>query len=295
MRNIVILSIGVLSVGVCVAASASAHEPAPFANDSAPALGLELELENELGVAAAVRRISAMRETDPVRAAGWYFLAASDYSRMGNINLSGKMLDRAEDQAADEIAIPAALLRAENAYATGGFGEAAYYFQNIENSPSADPDLADYARRGRAATMLLSYDYAGAADLFDEGSDEWLKIRDYRKGSDKSPRIGGILGIIPGLGYAYSGEYVNAIRSVILNSLFIWGMVETAERDQWAAFSVITFFELTWYSGSIYGGIDAAHRRNRERLADVVESVRGPKVPAADTSVFPLIKLRFDF
>ena len=34
--------------------------------------------------------------------------------------------------------------------------------------------------------------------------------------------LGGILGIIPGLGYAYSGEYSNAARSLILNSLFIF-------------------------------------------------------------------------
>ena len=72
--------------------------------------------------------------------------------------------------------------------------------------------------------------------------------------------FGGVLGLVPGLGYAYSGEYANAVRSLILNSLFIWGMVETADDDQWGLFALVTFGEFTWYSGSIYGGIDAAHR-----------------------------------
>ena len=71
------------------------------------------------------------------------------------------------------------------------------------------------------------------------------------------PWVGGVLGLVPGLGYVYSGEFANGARSLILNGLFIWGMVETAEREQWAAFSVLTFFEFTWYSGSIYGGAEA--------------------------------------
>jgi len=38
---------------------------------------------------------------------------------------------------------------------------------------------------------------------------------------------------------------------------------------------VITFFEFTWYSGSVYGGIDAAQRYNRRRLDSAVNSVNG--------------------
>ena len=35
----------------------------------------------------------------------------------------------------------------------------------------------------------------------------------------KKPWLGGVLGLVPGLGYVYSGEYANAARSLILNGL----------------------------------------------------------------------------
>ena len=268
--------------------------PAPLA--IADTLALELEFDGEFGAAAAARRHQALLETDPVRSAGWFWLAAENYSREWRFDLSNKMLDRAEDTAPDELAVPSSVLRAENAFASGQFAAAGFYFESVENSPFADAYLADYARRGRAASLLLSWDIDGAAAVFPEGSDEWLAIRRYKSGSNKSPRIGGFLGLIPGLGYAYSGEYGNALRSLLFNSLFIWGMVETAERDQWGAFTLITFFEVTWfYSGSIYGGIDAAHRYNRARLDNVVNEVRGDSFPAPDLNALPIIKLRFEF
>jgi len=104
-----------------------------------------------------------------------------------------------------------------------------------------------------------------------------------------------VLGLVPGLGYAYSGEYANAVRSLILNSLFIWGMVEAAEHEEWGIFAVVTFGEITWYSGSIYGGLDAAHRRNRRRLESALTDVRGAARPDADRAQVPLVVTGFEF
>ena len=100
---------------------------------------------------------------------------------------------------------------------------------------------------------------------------------------------------MPGLGYAYSGEYANAARSLILNGLFMWGMAETADDDLWGAFAVLTFAEFTWYSGSIYGGIDAAHRHNERRLDGAVAEIRGERRLQPDFSAVPLVALKFEF
>ena len=100
---------------------------------------------------------------------------------------------------------------------------------------------------------------------------------------------------MPGLGYAYSGEYSNALRSLILNSIFIYGMTDTADKEQWGAFAAITFFELTWYTGSIYGGIDAAHRHNRTRLTGCLDAVDGNAGVRVDLSRIPVVSLSFDF
>ena len=101
--------------------------------------------------------------------------------------------------------------------------------------------------------------------------------------------------MIPGLGYAYSGEYANALRSVILNGIFIYAMVDTADREQWGAFTALTFFELTWYTGSIYGGIDSAHRYNREQQDAVTDAVRDEFQYELDLKALPTVNIEFTF
>ena len=120
-------------------------------------------------------------------------------------------------------------------------------------------------------------------------------LDNYEAGHDKKPALGGLLGVVPGMGYAYAGEYANALRSVILNSLFIFGMVTTAEDEQWGGFAVITFFEFTWYSGSIYGGIDASHRYNQKRLDDCVRDINGEASFVPDYEPMPEVALKFVF
>ncbi len=144
-------------------------------------------------------------------------------------------------------------------------------------------NCANIAARGSAAARLREKDLAGARQVLAEALGDLgtarAAIDRYAGRRDKKPWVGGVLGLVPGLGYIYSGEYANAARSIILNSLFIWGMVETGSDDDWAVFSVLTFVEFTWYSGSIYGGIDSAHRHNQRRLDGAVNEVRGEKTP----------------
>ena len=101
--------------------------------------------------------------------------------------------------------------------------------------------------------------------------------------------------MIPGLGYLYAGEQANALRSLILNGLFIYGMVQTGEDEEWGAFSVITFFEITWYTGSIYGGIDASHRYNQRRLQTCLQVIDDQSRFTPDLRKLPAIALKYSF
>ena len=85
------------------------------------------------------------------------------------------------------------------------------------------------------------------------------------------------------------------LPSIILNRLFLYGMADTANNEQWGAFAVITFFEFTWYSGSIYGGIDAAHRYNRNRLDSAVNAINGEAGFEPDYEQLPTLVLQFRF
>jgi len=207
------------------------------------------------------------------------------------------MLDRAEDEAPG-LASEAVLLRAENMAAQKRWKEEAYYRQSILDSAATD-EMKRYSSLRLAELRLRLGEFDAAREAI-RAAPGWNSVsleavEEYALGRDKSPKVGGLLGIIPGMGYMYAGEYGNGFRSIILNSLFIFGMVSTAEDDEWGAFAVITFFEFTWYSGSIYGGIDATHRHNRDRLESSISRMRGDAAFEPDYEQLPAVSLKFRF
>ena len=261
-------------------------------------LALELDEEGQREAAAIEFRRLALADEHAENAGRWFWLAAHEYAAGKKADASNRMLDRAEDVAPLALAIPVSWLRAENAMQQKDWASAAFHFDSLQLKATED-EWREFAARGSAAARLREKDMVGASQALAVAPGDLAKAREavdrYAAGRDKKPWLGGVLGLVPGLGYIYSGEYANAARSIILNSLFIWGMVETADDDEWGLFAVLTFAEATWYSGSIYGGIDSAHRRNERRLEAATSDVRGDKRLTPDLSQVPLFSLKFSF
>lgn len=261
-------------------------------------LAMELSKEKAWSLSALEFRRLAMGEAVAAEAAGWYWMSAYAYAAAEDWQVSEKMLMRAEDAEPDVLGAPIAWLRAENALAERDWASAAFHFGSLQGQ-AADAEWKRYAARGEAAADLRDGRGEAAqvalAPFVEELPEAQEALARYMAGRDKKPWLGGLLGMVPGLGYAYAGEYANAFRSLLLNSLFIWAMVETAAEDQWALFTVSTFFELTWYTGSIYGGMDSVHRHNARRLEEAARAVRGPDSVSPDEKCLPIISLRFDF
>jgi len=78
----------------------------------------------------------------------------------------------------------------------------------------------------------------------------------------KSPAVAGILSIVPGLGYLYSGFEQTALSAFVVNTLFFWGTYEAFHRGNDGVGSLLTILSLGWYSGGIYGSIACAKRKN---------------------------------
>lgn len=263
--------------------------------DPAARLARELAAEDQHDAAAIEYRRAALAESDAGRVAGYYWAAAYQYHRAGRRVLAARMLDRAED-ASDSLTDESLLLRAEISLADREPERADFYLSSLIEKELDSPILRMASRRLARARLRLG-DVKGARDVLAAGSHsrELAAVTRYEKGSHRIPALGGVLGIIPGLGYAYSGEYANALRSLILNALFIYAMVDTADDEEWGAFAAVTFFELTWYTGSIYGGIDAAQRYNRNRLQNCLDDIDGQSGFEPDPKQIPVISLRFDF
>lgn len=268
-------------------------------NQPAPGLSLaqDLSVKGQHEAAALEYRRLALRESDAAMRAGYYWAAAYEYVQSQQWPVALALLDRVENNA-PELKLAVLLLRGETAAAEKKPDEAIFYWQSaLENVTGADIQIyttrriaGEYIKQGQispARAVLQQAPRDPAAAL--------AALERYERGRDKSLLFGGVLGMIPGLGYVYSGEYANGLRSLILNSLFIAGMVYSGMEDQWGAFAVISFFEITWYSGSIYGGIDAAHRHNRARQTQCLEAVQGNVGFVPDFKQLPLVALQFQF
>ena len=272
--------------------SAAAADPAAVL-----ALADEFLATGETAAAALeYRRLAADLDDGPSRG-GLHLLAAEAYRRGGDWPRMSRMLDKAEDDGA--FSDPVALwLRLRLSESRGEWSSAMLYAETLEDAAvrADDAALRRCAAGARAADALRAgrSDEARAAVRDDPARLRF--VEEYEAGSDKSPTVGGLLGLVPGLGYAYSGEWGNMVRSMVLNGLFGWAMYECADREEWGLFAMTTFFELTWYTGSVYGGVDAAHRYNRERLDRAAEGLRAGPVPeVCPAPGVELFRLRLSF
>lgn len=281
-----------LYIAMCFSAASGA---------TTPASGLDFAerlLADGDGRAAALelRRLAADSDDAEERAALETF-AASCYLASGDYDRLSKALERGSDDFAGNAAVPL-FLRLKLAEKRRDWLSASLYAETMTTlaEEAGDSALAEYAARVRASDALLAHDTNEALAAAADDPASLRIVQDYAAGHDKSPRLGGILGIIPGLGYAYSGEWGNMVRSILLNGLFGYAMYECADHDEWGLFAMSTFFEMTWFSGSIYGGIDAAHRYNKQRLETAAAALRSDREPTVrrDASV-PVLRLSLSF
>lgn len=267
----------------------------------APSLALaEAFLADGETSAAALeyRRLEADADPADAELRGALLLAAADAYRAGGEWVRmGRALDRAEAEAALRAPIEPEILflRMRRSEGLKEWASAAEWGETLAET-RRDPTERTRVSRLAAADWLLAGSSAEARRATDDPA-ALAALGRWEAGRDKSPRLGGLLGLVPGLGYAYAGEWGNAFRSLVLNGLFGWAMYECADRDEWGLFAVTTFFELTWYTGSVYGGIDAAHRHNRERLGNAAREIRGdaPEPALRRAPGVDLFRLRLAF
>ncbi|MFH1478088.1 MAG: hypothetical protein ABIH24_11450 [Verrucomicrobiota bacterium] len=287
-------------IGVVLTSIAGAQTNVPACREvETPGLRLAQELsgEGQHASAALEYRRLALSLTDPKACAGLFWAAAYEYTQARQWTPVLVLLDRVEDN--DSALKPMALLlRAEVASAEKKHVEAVYYLQSAVGEETSS-DMRKFVVRRAAGEHLRAGQLAQAHAVLNQApGDETAAqaaLKRYEQERDKSPVLGGLLGLIPGLGYIYAGEYANGLRSLILNGLFMGAMVYSGVEDQWGAFAVISFFEITWYSGSIYGGIDAAQRYNRTRQERCLDAVQGQAAFVPDFKQLPVVSLQFRF
>jgi len=79
----------------------------------------------------------------------------------------------------------------------------------------------------------------------------------------KNSKVAGLLAIVPGLGYVYSGHYQTGIASLVVNSLLFWAAYDSFCDEKEAQGIIISIFSVGFYFGNVYGSIQSADRYNK--------------------------------
>lgn len=90
----------------------------------------------------------------------------------------------------------------------------------------------------------------------------------------KSPRVAGILSIIPGAGYVYCGRYKDALIAFLLNGGLAYAAYEAFDHDSHALGGLIAVVEMGFYTGNIYGSVSSAHKHNQSKATRFIENLK---------------------
>jgi putative component of membrane protein insertase Oxa1/YidC/SpoIIIJ protein YidD len=89
----------------------------------------------------------------------------------------------------------------------------------------------------------------------------------------KSPTTAGLLSIVPGAGYAYTGHTQTAISAFLLNGLLGYATYSSIDNGNYGLGILTGIFNLAFYIGNISGAVRSAHRFNDNQWRSVVNSL----------------------
>jgi hypothetical protein len=96
----------------------------------------------------------------------------------------------------------------------------------------------------------------------------------------KSPLLAGLMSaIVPGTGHFYSGRWRDGTIALLLNGAFLAAGIEAVSAGNEAAAGVLLFFEAAWYSGAIYGAVNATSKYNRDLEDRWLQGLEGQRSP----------------
>ena len=74
------------------------------------------------------------------------------------------------------------------------------------------------------------------------------------------------LSVFPGAGFIYTKNYGKAFASLLLNSIFFYGIITSYEQEQFVTSYLLFFFEYQFYTGGMKAARETAEKHNQEIL-----------------------------
>jgi hypothetical protein len=90
----------------------------------------------------------------------------------------------------------------------------------------------------------------------------------------KSPWVAGVTALVPGGGFAYCERYRDGLAAFVINAGLILAAHESFEGGNNVLGGLICVVESGFYGGNIYGSIASAHKYNRSKTRQTLNSIR---------------------
>ena len=82
----------------------------------------------------------------------------------------------------------------------------------------------------------------------------------------KKPAVARFLSIIPGAGYIYTKQPLNAVTSLINNSLLAYATYTSIKLENYGVAGLMGVFSLSFYFGNIIGAGNSAKKYNQYQI-----------------------------
>jgi len=91
----------------------------------------------------------------------------------------------------------------------------------------------------------------------------------------KNALLAGVLSLIPGLGHMYLGQWTVGFAALFWNALFIFATGYSIYNAEWGVAAVLGVFELSWFSGTMFGALNGAFRHNKDLASNWLDDLVG--------------------
>lgn len=131
-----------------------------------------------------------------------------------------------------------------------------------------------YARQHNWAASLNTFETLGIM----EGHEKLAQIntailQKTKHLKHKSAALAGLVSVVPGLGYAYSGHGQTAITAFLVNGLLAYATYSNIKNKNYGMGILTGIFNLTFYIGNIQGAAKSAKRFNEQQKRNVIKKL----------------------
>ncbi len=135
------------------------------------------------------------------------------------------------------------------------------------------------AKNGKLNESLTSFNQMKELNIFPKKAENYISIVNQGKNlKQKSPTTAGLLSIIPGAGYYYTGNKQTALTSLVLNSILFYATANNIKNENYGMAALTGIFNLAFYIGNIQGSILRAKKMNKmendKNLDKIKNSIR---------------------